>query len=115
MAASALPASAQGLVPCGYGSLPACTPCHLWVLAKNIIWYLLFVLALPILVVVILVAGIMLLTAGGNPGTVTKAKSMLTKGVLGIMLAFGAWLIVNTIINTLAEGRVTAAWNTISS
>lgn len=106
----ALPAFALPLVPCGSEFVP-CTPCHLWLLANRIISFLLFQLATPILVVALLVGGFVWLTSSGNPAQIEKGKKILTSSVLGIFIAFGAWLIVNSIIQTLAEGKAIINWN----
>lgn len=110
----ALPAFALPLVPCGEpGNL--CTPCHLWLLANRIVRFLLFQLATPILVVALLIGGIVWLTSSGNPAQIEKGKKILTSSVMGIFIAFGAWLIVNSIIYTLASGKAVIAWNEMES
>ncbi len=101
------------LVPCGLNGT-MCTPCDLWTLGSNIINFALYGLSLPVLTVLLLIAGIMMVFGGSSESTVTAAHKLLWSAVIGILISFGAWLIVNTIINTLAEGRPTAAWNSIS-
>src|SRR3989338_7821318 len=101
--APALPALAEqpqmlGLVPC-FGN---CTPCDLWILANNIVFFLTFYLATPVLVVALLAAGIVLLSSSGNPARIEKGKNILTSSIIGIFIAFGGFLIVDTIIKTLA-------------
>ena len=108
----ALPVFA-GLVPCGYGNLPQCTPCHIWVLASNIINFLLFRAAIPIVTLALLAGGIFMITAAGNPTQIAKGKSIIASSLIGIFIAFSAWLIVNTIINTISEGKLTAAWRQV--
>jgi hypothetical protein len=47
-------------------------------------------------------AGFLLVTAGGEAaGARTKAKSIFTNAVFGLVLAVAAWLIVNTILSIL--------------
>ena len=111
IAAPALAAPLEiGLVPCGFEGLPACDPCYLWYLAGNIVDFLLKGLALPILALALLAGGIVWLTSSGNPAQIEKGKKILTSSVLGIFIAFGAWLIVNTIIHTLGQGGLSWAW-----
>src|SRR3989344_4550274 len=98
------PALAQdevGLVPCGYGSLPACTPCHLFVLADFIVSFIFEMLALPILVVALLAGGVIWATAAGSTEKITQGRKIITGSIIGIFIAFGGWLIVDTIIVTL--------------
>lgn len=103
-----------GLVPCGFGGTP-CTICHFWVLADRIIDFLTKWMALPILTVAILIGGLFILFAAGDSGKITQGKKIIASAVVGIFIAFGGWLIVNTVINTLGQGELTWSWNTISS
>ena len=43
----------------------------------------------------IIVAGVMYTTSGGNAGQVSKAKGALTYAVVGLIVAFLAFAIVN--------------------
>ncbi|KKS96792.1 hypothetical protein A3B05_00775 [Candidatus Giovannonibacteria bacterium RIFCSPLOWO2_01_FULL_43_160] len=106
----ALPVFALPLVPCGTQFIP-CTPCHLWLLSSRIVSFLLFQLATPILVIALLAGGIVWLTSSGNPAQIEKGKKILTSSIVGIFIAFGGWLIVNSIIQTLAEGKGIISWN----
>lgn len=116
----ALPALADqpqmlGLVPC----FANCTPCDLWVLANNIVFFLTFYLATPVLVLALLAAGIVLLSSSGNPAQIEKGKKILTSSIIGIFIAFGGFLIVDTIVKTLAGNTsgnfqgVVLPWNQI--
>lgn len=97
------------LVPCSQ-----CTICDLWILADNIINFLIFKMALPILVLAILIGGFVWMTSAGNPERIGKGKKILTSSIVGIFIAFGGWLIVDTIIKTFAnEGAFAGAWNKI--
>src|SRR3989338_8901567 len=62
-AAIRLPTS---LVPCGTSANPAqCNPCHLWLLADNVINFILW-MSLPILVIALLYGGIIWLISVGK-------------------------------------------------
>ena len=63
-----------GLVPCIYN----CTPCDLWILANNIVFFLTFYLATPVLVVALLAGGLVLLSSSGNPERIKKGKNIIT-------------------------------------
>jgi uncharacterized membrane protein YjfL (UPF0719 family) len=52
-------------------------------------------------VVVIIVAGIMFTTSGGNADSVKKAKSMLLYAVIGIVVSILAYAIVNFVLAKL--------------
>ena len=51
-----------------------------------------------------------MLTAGGNETQVTRAKSILWNTIIGILIAFSSWVIVNTIINTIASDQFSGKW-----
>ncbi|OGF93560.1 hypothetical protein A3G54_01295 [Candidatus Giovannonibacteria bacterium RIFCSPLOWO2_12_FULL_44_15] len=107
---SPLPASAAigfngPLVPCGGTKPPAdhpCQVCDLYTLARNIIDLLLWGIATPLLIVALLAAGFFWLTAGGSEEKISKGRSILFSAVVGFIIAFGAWVIINTILSTLA-------------
>ena len=52
---------------------------------------------------VFVMAGIKLLSSGGNPGALTEVKSMLWSVVMGYMWILAAWLIVYTITSILLK------------
>ena len=111
-AAIRLPTS---LVPCGTSANPAqCNPCHLWLLADNVINFILW-MSLPILVIALLYGGIIWLISVGNTANVQRGKTIIFNAIVGILIAFMGWLIVDSIIKTLAAGRPVAAWNTAPS
>ncbi len=87
------------LVPC---SGVDCTVCNLYDGVHNIIDFLLFAITLPLAVVAIIAGGVMLLISGGSEERVSRGKSILSYAIIGILIAFSAWVIVNTILNTLA-------------
>src|SRR3990172_5109855 len=86
------------LVPCTND----CNVCHLYDLAHNIIDLLLWGIATPLLIVALLAAGFFWLTAGGSEEKISKGRSILFSAVVGFIIAFGAWVIINTILSTLA-------------
>jgi len=111
------------IVPCGIGCLKwegdrcvqakegmtleraqSCTLCHFFVMAKNIIE---FILALIMFLVPVFVAagGIIILTSSGKPDQVGWGKKMITYALIGLVIAFGAWTIIGTVLNTLIGGE----------
>lgn len=97
------------LVPTGCAD-GMCTPCDIWPLADNITWFALYGLALPIMVVVLLVGGILMLTSAGNQSSLEKGKALIWNGIVGILIAFVAYLVINTIVFSLASGTFTVGW-----
>lgn len=99
------------IVPCGGGGQPDCDLCHLWELGSNIINFISFNLALPIAALLFVGAGVMLLISGGNEQRVGLAKSIFTSTVIGLVIIFTSWLLVDTLFKTLAIGKFSGAWN----
>lgn len=101
-----------GVVPCGYGTLPSCNLCHLYTGAKNIIDFVLFDFVLPLAIVAFLIGGVCMLASSGNPQMLQTGKTAITNALIGIFIAFGSWLIIATVLNTLGyQNQFTPAWN----
>ncbi len=105
------------LVPCGGDSQPECNLCHLWRLGSNIINFISFNLAIPIAALLFVVAGVLFLTSGGDESRVTKARNIFTNTVIGLVIIFASWLLVDTLIKTIANpdttpgSRLIYSWN----
>jgi uncharacterized protein HemY len=63
----------------------------------------------------IVIGGVMFLTAAGNPGRIETSKKILTSVVIGLLIIFLAWLIVDTIIMFMTKsGSPFQNWKTIN-
>ena len=89
-----------GLVPCGNEGQEPCDFNSFLLLIHNGIKFLLFDLAVPIAAIMFAYAGVLLVTTGSSEGK-TKAKNIFTNTVIGLAVAAGAWLIINTILGIL--------------
>ena len=90
---------AAGLVPCD--TAEACNFDALIALVNKVINYILL-LAIPIAAIMFTYAGFLLVTAGGeSAGAKTKAKTIFTNAVWGLIIALAAWLIVKLILTTV--------------
>ena len=89
---------AAGLVPCGGHGEPSCTFCHFFELINNIVRFVMFNLVPVIAVLMLVFGGVMFLFAGAKPEMLMKAKGIITSTVVGLVIVFGAWVIVNTIL-----------------
>lgn len=98
-------AESAGLVPCGGGGgEPACTFCHTFELLKNVIDFFLIptplnnnLPAVPLIAVpFIIIGGLYLLVGGASPQLVSKGKTAVTAVVVGLILAYSAWVLINT-------------------
>ena len=95
------------IVPC----TDDCTLCDLWHLASNIINFLSFNLAIPLATLLFVAAGIMFLISGGNQEKVALARSIFTNTVIGLVIIFTSWLLIDTLLKTIAIGTFSGAWN----
>lgn len=78
--------------PCGFNDVI--------ILINNIIFFIIFYLAIPICAIMFAYAGFLLVTAGGEAaGARTKAKTIFLHAALGLVIAVAAWLIVKTILS----------------
>ena len=89
------PAPGEGLVPCGTDGCP-CTLCHFFSMFKRIIDFIMIPLVPIIAVLMLVIGGLMFFFSAGSPGNLAKAKSVITSTVLGLMIVYVAWIMVNT-------------------
>ncbi len=61
---------------------------------------ILLIFALPLIILYIMYAGYLFVTAQGNPGKVTEARTALLWAVVGGVIVFGAKIIVTVVQNT---------------
>jgi len=91
---------AAGLVPCETG--PSCDFNALMTLINTVIKFILYDMVIPIAAIMFAYAGFLMVTAGGEAaGARTKAKSIFTNAVLGLIFAVAAFLIIRTILSIL--------------
>jgi len=99
------------LVPCGGPGQPACQLCHLFVLIDNIIGYLFTYIVPPLALLFIVIGGISMITAGGNPEKVKEAQRIVTATVMGLAVIFLALMFLYTFLNIIGV----ATWTGLSS
>ncbi len=54
-----------------------------------------------IAIILVVYAGFNYLTAGGDTNKTTKARKILTAAVIGMIIAFCSWLVVNTVVTAV--------------
>ena len=87
-----------------------CQLCSFAQLAQSIIRFTI-ILAIPIAAILFAYAGALYITAGGNPGQIEKAHGIFGRVAFGFVLALSGWLIVNTILVTIADPRAFSSGN----
>jgi hypothetical protein len=103
---------AAGLVPCGGDGEPACESCHVVSLANNVISWLVLILG-TVAAIVIIYAGIKLVTSGGNQRAMEDAKSMMTNVIIGYVIVLAGWLIIDYVMKVLVNESSFGVWNEI--
>lgn len=95
------------LVPACEGS--SCTWSHLMQLGQNVVSFFLYGLALPLAAIAFAYAGFQLIVNGGSDKARQNAKDAFLYAGIGLVVAFGAWVIVQFIMVVLfkEEFRIT--------
>ena len=94
---------AAGLVPCG-GPDPEkpCTTCDFFILAQNILDLVLRKIVPALAVIFVIYGGFVLLTAGGSEERVKSGRKILFNAVIGLAIAYGAFVIVGSVLGALS-------------
>jgi hypothetical protein len=118
----------KGLVPCGKTapsqgeSLEVTNPCqlcHLLVMFQGIVNFFLTKIVPIVAVLMIAIGGFMYVVAyfeiggAGGPTLLSKAKSLFTYTVIGLIIIYGAWLFVNLFFQAIGVAEWTglrAGW-----
>ena len=87
--------AAGGLVPCDGVD---CDFKAFMTLINKVINFIFVYMALPIAAIMFAFAGFLMVSSGGSTESRTKAKSIFTNAVIGLVLAAAAWLIIKTIL-----------------
>ena len=83
----------EGLVPCGTEGCP-CQLCDFFVMLDGIIDFLLIKIVPSLAVLMIAIGGGMYIISQGNPEMLSKAKSLFTSVVIGLLIIYSAYLII---------------------
>lgn len=108
--------STKGLVLCGNtkdttGKITnMCTLSDLVTLIDQVINFALFYLAAPLAVLSIAIGGLLMITARGDTGQLQRGKDIFYNTVIGFVVAFGAYLIVEAIIYALTGNPLLESW-----
>ena len=105
---------ADGIVSLSGCSGPDCTACNVVDMVNGGITWLIGILFV-VFAVIMVIAGVGLVTSGGNQSALESAKSKFTNAIIGLIIILSAWLIVDTLMRGLvgndgklkAEGTVT--------
>ncbi len=101
------------IVPCGTIN-DMCQTCDFIELGSRVLAWIVTVMT-SICAIVIVIAGFKMVTAGGNAGKISDAKSMITNTIVGFIILLAAWLIVDTVMKTFVGDEIPGfgPWNEI--
>ncbi len=105
----------QGIVPCTLTGPQPCTLCHFFQMLERIINYLLFCVIPPLAIFMLVLGGAMYIGAifeflPGGMTTVSKAKSLFFAVIIGLLISYGAWLLIHLFLNALGYTRAGNWW-----
>lgn len=98
-------AAEEGFVPCGGPGEDPCTACDLLSLISNIANFVASRFAPIVGALLFVYGGIMMIVSVGDPGKFAKAKAIFWNTIIGLAIIYGAWLITNSLMQTLAGGN----------
>ena len=87
-----------------------CGVCDIFRLISNIVKFAAFTIAAPLAGIIMAYGGFKLITAGGNESERSKGTNAIWAAVWGILITFGAYVIVNSIIGGLAGESFSNSW-----
>lgn len=100
-----------GLVQCSMDA--PCTFCELLATAQAVLNFMLKLAALAAGIGII-IGGLLIMMAGGNPALYQKGILALKAAAIGLIIALSAWVIINTIINRIATpSALPWPWNQV--
>ena len=78
---------------------------------NEIINFILLKVAPPITVLLLTIGGISLYMAGQSPEKLQFSKKVITSAVIGLLLIYCSWLIINVIFTFIGVNKWTGLWD----
>lgn len=108
----------SGIIQCGRPGQRMCTLCDLIKGINTVIQYIMKI-AIGIAILAITIGGVMYVVSAGDSGLIEMAKTTMKNAVIGFVLVFAAFLIINTTMQYLgtkknAQGEPTFGFNITS-
>lgn len=95
-----------GLVPCGGPGERLCQFCHFFVMFDGIIDFVLFKIVPPLATLMIVFGGIMFFATAESPEKINEAKKLMSSAVLGLVIIYGAWLLISLFFSIIGLSEV---------
>ena len=90
---------ATGLVPCGVSC--SCTLSNFFVMLARIFNFVVKMIATPLAIAMLTIGGVMILISAGNQNLLSLGKKTVYASIIGLVLVFCSWLIIDFILKAL--------------
>lgn len=92
---------------------PDCTVCDLIKLVHNVINWLIQISFVVAVVMVMYGGYVIMFTGATSPDAVSKGRKIIFGAVVGVAIILSAWVIVNTVLQTIIGVQTPWPWNAI--
>jgi len=76
----------------------SCSLCHLFVMIDGIVDFILLKIVPPIATIILMISGIAFYQSLGNPGKFSRAKSIFISVIIGLLIIYASWVIINEVL-----------------
>ena len=87
----------QPIVPC----TDNCKLEDFFTMFVNLYSFIVLEIAGPLAIIALVVGGIFMMVSAGNPSLMSTGKSILKAAIIGLILVFASWVIINFILTTI--------------
>ncbi len=103
-------ACGAGIVPCGCGDPiigpdGKCTNCcelsDIFVMLNNVYGFMIKYIATTLATIMIIVGAVFMMISAGNPNLAGTGRKMVYSAIIGMILVFGSWLIINSLLELI--------------
>jgi hypothetical protein len=103
--------SAQApFVRCGNSGQKCCSICDLFATLGYIYNFLVLSIATPLAILGVLIGAVLIMVSAGNPQMLGLGKKIFYGAIIGMVLVFCSWLIINTLLSAIGFNMGTW-WN----
>ena len=92
---------ATGIVKCGINASCPCELTDFFTLLARIYEFMVWKIASPLAILMVTIGGVLMLISAGNPNLFGLGKKTVYASIIGIILVFGALLIINSILGLM--------------
>ena len=100
-----------GIVRCGQDTSCPCEICDFFAMLVRIYDFIVKMIATPLAVIAIIIGAILMMISAGNPNLMSTGKKVLYSAIIGLVLVFCSYLIIDFILHALGY---TGSWTSLS-